>query len=187
MNIDAKTFFSNRACRPLWPLLGLLSGYPVFSSGHCSSSKVRAPVEEIYEYPFFQMSCTDLTTWQCTNTETQMSSFWRNFHHWLHRKLSKWQLSVQSVIKISSKWQHFRFSEDNSPNNRPSSQIPQCIRQISHNAPFCNRNVHISVSSWCIVGYGTGALWELFVKRSMAAGSRGPFFTYTLYRRGVWG
>ena len=40
-----------------------------------------------------------------------MSSFWRNFHHWLHRKLSFWQLSVQSVIKISSKWQHFRFSE----------------------------------------------------------------------------
>ena len=27
--------------------------------------------------------------------------------------------------------------------NRPISQIPQCIRQISHNAPFCNRNVHI--------------------------------------------
>ena len=25
---------------------------------------------------------------------------------------------------------------------RPISQIPQCIRQISHNAPFCNRNVH---------------------------------------------
>ena len=44
-------------------------------------------------------------------TETEMSSFWRNFHHWLHRKLSKWQLSVQSVIKISSKWQHFRFSD----------------------------------------------------------------------------
>ena len=39
-----------------------------------------------------------------------MSSFWRNFNHWLHRKLSKWQLWVQSVIKISSKWQHFRFS-----------------------------------------------------------------------------
>ena len=26
--------------------------------------------------------------------------------------------------------------------NRPISQIPQCIRQISHNAPFCNINVH---------------------------------------------
>ena len=26
--------------------------------------------------------------------------------------------------------------------NWPISQIPQCIRQISHNATFCNRNVH---------------------------------------------
>ena len=45
------------------------------------------------------------------NTETEMSSFWWNFHHWLHWKLSKWQLPVQPVIKISSKWRHFRFSE----------------------------------------------------------------------------
>ena len=45
-----------------------------------------------------------------TNTETKMSSFWWKFHHWLHRKLSFWQLSVQPVMKISSKWWHFRFS-----------------------------------------------------------------------------
>ena len=44
------------------------------------------------------------------STETEMSSFWLNFHHWLHWKLSKWQLPVQPMIKISSKWQHFRFS-----------------------------------------------------------------------------
>ena len=44
-------------------------------------------------------------------TETKMSSFWRNFHHWLHWKLSFWQLSVQPVMKISSKWRHFRFSD----------------------------------------------------------------------------
>ena len=43
-------------------------------------------------------------------TETEMSSFWWNFHHWLHWKLSKWQLPVQPVMKISSKWRHFRFS-----------------------------------------------------------------------------
>ena len=43
-------------------------------------------------------------------TETEMSSFWRNFRHWLHWKLSFWQLSVQPVMKISSKWWHFRFS-----------------------------------------------------------------------------
>ena len=35
--------------------------------------------------------------------------FWRNFHHWLHRKLSEWQLPVQPMMKISSKW-HFRVS-----------------------------------------------------------------------------
>ena len=45
------------------------------------------------------------------NTETKMSSFWRNFHHWLHWKLSFWQLPVQPVMNISSKWRLFRFSE----------------------------------------------------------------------------
>ena len=47
------------------------------------------------------------------STETKMSSFWRNFNHWLHWKLSFWQLPVQPVMKISSKWRHFRFSEWN--------------------------------------------------------------------------
>ena len=62
-------------------------------------------------------------------TETEMSSFWRNFHHWLHRKLSKWQLSVQSVIKISSKWQHFRFSVAAPPNvEQHAFQLTDCTR-----------------------------------------------------------
>ena len=45
-----------------------------------------------------------------TLTETEMLSFLLNFHHWLHWKLSFWQLSVQPVIKISSQWWHFRFN-----------------------------------------------------------------------------
>ena len=44
------------------------------------------------------------------HTETEILSFWWNFNHWLHRKLSFWQLSVQPVMKISSKWRHFCFS-----------------------------------------------------------------------------
>ena len=36
--------------------------------------------------------------------------FWRNFHHWMHQKWSVWQLSVQLVLTISSKWRHFRVS-----------------------------------------------------------------------------
>ena len=51
-----------------------------------------------------------ITLWGKTSTETKMSSFWRNFHHWLHWKLSFWQLPVQPVMNISSKWRLFRFS-----------------------------------------------------------------------------
>ena len=73
-----------------------------------------------------------------TNTETEMSSFWWNFHHWLHWKLSKWQLPVQPVIKISSKWRHFRFSE-----GEPCSLvlvaalITKCIIVWRHSALPC--------------------------------------------------
>ena len=45
------------------------------------------------------------------NTFTEMKmSFWCNFCHWLHWKLSKWQLSVHPVTKLSSKWRHFHSS-----------------------------------------------------------------------------
>ena len=38
-------------------------------------------------------------------------AIWWNVHHWLHWKLSFWQLSVQPMINISSKW-HFGRSCD---------------------------------------------------------------------------
>ena len=44
-------------------------------------------------------------------SEMEMSSFWWNCHHWLHWKLSFWQLSVQPVMTISSKWQNFHSTE----------------------------------------------------------------------------
>ena len=40
--------------------------------------------------------------------------------------------------------------------NRPISQIPQCIRYVSHNASFCNRNVHV-----CTFLLQNGALWDM--------------------------
>ena len=54
--------------------------------------------------------------------------------------------------------------------NRPISQIPQCIRQISHNATFCNRNVHMCAhfcykmlrcGIWCrcILGFVRWVYW----------------------------
>ena len=42
-------------------------------------------------------------------TETEIFSFWWNIHHWLYWKLSFWQLPVQPVMKISSKWRPFHF------------------------------------------------------------------------------
>ena len=44
------------------------------------------------------------------------------------------------------------------------SHTPQCTSPISHYVTFCNRNVHIviSVTKWCIVGYFSDALWDLW-------------------------
>ena len=77
----------------------------------------------------------------------------------------QWNLNQNSTIITQEKafenvvykrWPFFHAAI-----NRPISQIPQCIKQLSHNAPFCNI-VHISVTKWCIVGYGTDALWDLW-------------------------
>ena len=40
----------------------------------------------------------------CRPPSTGMLSYWRNFRHCLHCKLSLWQLSVETMTKISSKW-----------------------------------------------------------------------------------
>ena len=39
-----------------------------------------------------------------TFTDAEMLRFWWNFHHWLHCKLSKWQLPVQPETNISTKF-----------------------------------------------------------------------------------
>ena len=54
--------------------------------------------------------------------------------------------------------------------NRPISQIPECTCAISHNATFCNRNVHTcahfcykmlhcGIFVWCIVGFVRLVYW----------------------------
>ena len=49
---------------------------------------------------------------------------------------------------------------------RLAPQIPWCTSLIFHNAPCCNRNVHMCAHfcyKWCIVGYSSDALWDLCV------------------------
>ena len=67
-------------------------------------------------------------------TEIKTMPFWRNFHHWLHWKLSIWQLPVQPMMKILSKWQHLCFSDV--PNN--------------NNAQWSIKHVHNSWDVLCI-------------------------------------
>ena len=72
------------------------------------------------------------------------------------------------VILLYTWWHH---------DNRPVAQIPQCTIPIPHNAPFCNRNVHIcahfcykmvhcGIFVWCIRGFVTWVqrdnIWSLF-------------------------
>ena len=44
--------------------------------------------------------------------------------------------------------------------NWPCLQIPECIYFISHDAPFRAECAHLC-SEWSIVGYRTGAFWDL--------------------------
>ena len=49
--------------------------------------------------------------------------------------------------------------------NRPILQIPQCIRRhltMHHFVSEMCTHVHIFDTTWCIVGYGTDALWDLW-------------------------
>ena len=88
-------------------------------------------------------------------------SYKTKFHKWkkVRRPFLVWQRSVMPVS-----FMHGYFSG-------PISQIPKCMRQISHNAPFCNikvhtcahffyKMVHCGIWDWCIVRYGTGASWD---------------------------
>ena len=67
-------------------------------------------------------------------------------------------------IKWSKSWSAIDDVMKSLSVSRPTVQIPQCIRQISHNVPFCNRNVHTcahfcykmvhcGIWDWCIMGF----------------------------------
>ena len=44
---------------------------------------------------------------RCLHSHWNGNVILAKFHHWLQRKFLKWQLSVQPVAKISSKWRQF--------------------------------------------------------------------------------
>ena len=80
------------------------------------------------------------------------------------------QMRAVNIILIRSSCTWYRL-------NRPISQIPECICAISHNATFCNRNVHMcahfcykmvhyGIFVWCIVGFVRWVYWCRVSNRS---------------------
>ena len=49
---------------------------------------------------FVHVDIDDMVYITATIIKTKTSSFWWNFHHWLHCKLSLWQLPMQPASKI---------------------------------------------------------------------------------------
>ena len=83
-----------------------------------------------------------------------MSSFWWNFHHWLHWKLSKWQLPVQPMMKISSKWRHFRFSGGQRDNIGHFGNCPRS--KTRYTTWFSQRGMSLCQHFYINIGSGNG-------------------------------
>ena len=76
---------------------------------------LKSPASRLFTQPFIETQIKENIKaprhWtEAIYNEMQMLTFWWNSHHWLHWKLSKWQLPVLPMMKISSKWWHFHFS-----------------------------------------------------------------------------
>ena len=83
-------------------------------------------------------------------------------HHWhIICKFITLQRCIWGACQVP--WTPLDFMRPICP-NKPDAQIPQCIRPISHNASFCNRNVHMYAHfcykmMYCVI---FDALWDLW-------------------------
>ena len=46
----------------------------------------------------------------------------------------------------------------------PTSQIPQCIEELSHNAPICNKKLNGGIWNWYTVGFFASSLMIITMK-----------------------
>ena len=89
------------------------------------------------------------------------------------KKKSKLSYFATPLISVSSHKSGWDFTTHGEL-NKTISQIPECICVISHNATFCNRNVHMcahfcykmvhcGIFVWCILGFVRWVYWVLLV------------------------
>ena len=101
---------------------------------------------------------TYIVNWTLRTNLMEFKSIYKTFHSWK----DMWKCHLQNVSHfVQACKNHYLPSILSvvSSYNRPVAQIPQCTTAISHNAPFCNRNVHVC-AHFC---YKNGALWDICV------------------------
>ena len=98
---------------------------------------------------------------------------------WYQMCSGRWLLwQSYKTVQVENPWGSFSVSGsygDNYTCYRPIAQIPQCIRQVSHNAPSCNRNVHTfcykmvhcGMWDWCNMGFVQQVYWSLVYQGPM--------------------
>ena len=76
---------------PWWPLLRLLSQYPIFKSSHCNHFKIGHLFCHLW-VPIFQMHYRDFTTWQGTRIiAPAMATRWHIPGAWFNIKMKSYQ------------------------------------------------------------------------------------------------
>ena len=131
-------------------------------------------------YRFYGIPCKFVDTSHCTHDATIVKYFpnqWGtkpvHLMDWFGSSMV-WEIFHPEMEILPCRFSYHRWkwgwcSFLNHLPNRPVSQIPQCTCVISHNAIFCNRNVHMcahfcykmlhcGIFVKCIVG-----LWDGFI------------------------
>ena len=94
-----------------------------------------------------------------------ISNFTLHFTYRFTYHLSMTRFKLNHVSKRCPSWAASGNKRAVSLSNIPFAQISQCTRSTSHNVPFYNRDVNVHAYfcyKWCIVGYFSDALWDLW-------------------------
>ena len=135
--------------------------------------KVRNSTEALYVH----CDACNLTRLICHHGEMSLASF-NKIKNRVKHEIYKTQTGESYHIK--ERWIRkslkITFGAIIHISNTPISQMLQCSWQISHNAPFCSRNVHNYVTKLCIMGSRRGALWDLWDWSIKTLNVRGPSY-----------
>ena len=111
-------------------------------------------------WPLTGQQCGRYCWWYCKEGRGSGCSLWSDVSCLI---IQSDCVKIESLHKMAAKYRKWRFNWKQHKyvvSNRPFAQIPQCTSSISHNAPFCNRNVHMCAHFLCTFLLQNGALCD---------------------------